>query len=155
MKVQLLAVGTKMPDWVQAGFTEYYRRLPKELAPTLVEISPGQRSKSGSAQAAKKSEAASIVKALPSQGKVVMMDVAGKQWSTPQLADKLADWQMQGEHLSFVIGGPDGIAADCLQQADELWSLSKLTLPHPLVRVLFIEQFYRAWTILQNHPYHK
>jgi 23S rRNA (pseudouridine1915-N3)-methyltransferase len=84
-----------------------------------------------------------------------MLEVRGKNWSTEELSHQLAEWRMDGHNVSFVIGGPDGLSQTCLDQADAKWSLSNLTLPHPLVRIVFVEQLYRAWTILQNHPYHK
>lgn len=155
MKTQLIAVGNKMPVWVQAGYDEYAKRLPKELLPQLSELSIGYRAKNGPATEAIKSEGEAILQALAPQSKKVMLDVKGKSWSTEQLAEQLSHWRMNGDNVSFVIGGPDGLSAQCLAQADVKWSLSNLTLPHPLVRIVFIEQLYRAWTILQNHPYHK
>jgi 23S rRNA (pseudouridine1915-N3)-methyltransferase len=86
---------------------------------------------------------------------VVAIDVNGKAWSTEELAKQCADWQMDGRNVSLLVGGPNGLASSCLQRADQKWSLSPLTLPHPLVRVLLAEQLYRAWSILNNHPYHK
>lgn len=155
MKTQLVAVGTKMPGWVQTGYGEYVKRLPRDLAPQLVELAIGHRGKSGSSVDAIKAEGDAINQALAPGHRKIMLDVKGKPWSTEQLADQLAAWRMEGANLSFVIGGPDGLSAECLAQADAKWSLSNLTLPHPLVRIVFIEQLYRAWTILQNHPYHK
>ena len=155
MKVQLIAVGTKMPSWVQQGYGEYAKRLPKDLAPNLIELNPGHRAKNASLSAAIASEGQAIMNAMPAGDRVVALDVQGKPWSTEQLAAKLADWRMEGVNLSFVIGGPDGLADTVLDRADAKWSLSNLTLPHPLVRVVFIEQLYRAWTLLNGHPYHK
>ena len=155
MKVQLIAVGTKMPDWIQKGYAEYEKRLPKDLAPSLVELSPGHRAKNASLQAAIANEGHAILNVIPSSDWVVALDVQGKPWSTEALASHLEDWRMEGRNISFVIGGPDGLADDILQRANAKWSLSNLTLPHPLVRVVFIEQLYRAWTVLNGHPYHK
>src|SRR5690606_13493994 len=100
-------------------------------------------------------EAEAIMAAVGKQDKIIALDVLGKSWSTEQLADELADWRMRGDNYSLLIGGPDGLAPQVLAQADKRWSLSALTLPHPLVRVVVIEQIYRAWTLLHNHPYHK
>lgn len=155
MRVQLIAVGTKMPAWVQAGYGEYAKRLPKELSPKLIELNIGHRPKNGGSAAAIKSEGESILAAIPKTDFVVALDVLGKPWSTDKLSSQLADWQMSGHNLSFIVGGPDGLSQACLDRANTKWSLSNLTLPHPLVRIVFIEQLYRAWTVLQNHPYHK
>lgn len=155
MKILLVAVGSKMPAWVQAGCDEYSKRLPRDLAPQLVEIPLGVRSKSTAVQEAMRQEGETILAAVPPAYTMVALDVRGKSWSTEQLADNLARWRMEGHNLAFVIGGPDGFSPACLERAQVRWSLSDLTLPHPLVRIVLLEQLYRAWTILQNHPYHK
>jgi len=144
-----------MPAWVQQGYAEYEKRLPKELKPHLLELQLANRSKTTNVAKTKAQEGADIIAALPKGGQVVALDVCGKSISTESLASKLEQWQMNTKHLSFLIGGPDGLSAECLSRADEKWSLSALTMPHPLVRIVLIEQLYRAWTILQNHPYHK
>lgn len=100
-------------------------------------------------------EGEQILKAIPDGDRVIALDVGGKTLSTPELAAQLADWQMSGENYSMLIGGPDGLSRECLGRADRCWSLSRLTLPHPLVRILLAEQLYRAWTITVNHPYHR
>ncbi|ABD82597.1 23S rRNA (pseudouridine(1915)-N(3))-methyltransferase RlmH [Saccharophagus degradans] len=155
MKISLIAVGTRMPAWVQDGYQEYAKRLPKELTPELVELPLAVRSKSTNTQNAIASEGDNMLKHIGSNTRTIALDVLGKSFSTEVLSQKLADWQMDGRNVNILIGGPDGLDSRCLAQADEKWSLSALTLPHPLVRVLLIEQLYRAWTILQNHPYHK
>ena len=94
-------------------------------------------------------------KTLPEGDRVIALDVRGSAWSTEQLAEELSDWQMAGTNVSLLIGGPDGLSRDCLQRARQRWSLSALTLPHPLVRVVLAEQLYRAWTITAGHPYHR
>ncbi|MDZ7925197.1 MAG: 23S rRNA (pseudouridine(1915)-N(3))-methyltransferase RlmH [Marinagarivorans sp.] len=154
MKMQLIAVGTKMPDWVQKGFHEYLKRLPKDVAPKLVELNPGHRAKNAPVHLAMESEGEAILQSV-GQDRVIALEVLGKPWSTKELATNLADWRMDGRNVSFVIGGPDGLAPQVLARADAKWSMSNLTLPHPLVRVVFIEQLYRAWTLLNGHPYHK
>lgn len=155
MKVQLVAVGTKMPSWVQQGYDEYAKRLPGELKPKLIELPLAHRGKSADIGKAREAEGEAILQASPPGFKKVVLDVGGKAWSTAQLAQQLATWRMSGVDLSFVIGGPDGLSPACKRAADATWSLSNLTLPHPLVRIVFIEQWYRAYTILHNHPYHK
>ncbi|HBS42553.1 MAG TPA: 23S rRNA (pseudouridine(1915)-N(3))-methyltransferase RlmH [Oceanospirillales bacterium] len=155
MKLRLLAVGNKMPDWVTAGFHEYSRRMPADCTLELVEISPGQRGKNTNKEKAMQQEADALLKAIRPQDHVVALAVDGKPWSTEQLAGQLENWRMQGGDVALLIGGPDGMTAEVLNSAAQRWSLSALTLPHPLVRVVLAEQLYRAWTILQGHPYHK
>tara|TARA_R110000868_G_scaffold4805_17_gene29921 strand:- start:2829 stop:3296 length:468 start_codon:yes stop_codon:yes gene_type:complete len=155
MKIRLLAVGQKMPSWVTEGYQEYAKRLPADCALELVEISPGYRSKSSSKEKAMQQEADALLKAIRPQEHLVALDVLGKPWSTEQLASQMGQWRMDGHDIALVIGGPDGIAPSLLTQAKQRWSLSSLTLPHPLVRVVVAEQIYRAWTLLQGHPYHK
>ena len=155
MRIKVLAVGKKMPDWVQAGWAEYHKRLPKDVKLDLVEIAPGNRGKSSSPATAMKEEAGRILAAIDATDTVIALDVKGRNWSTEQLAEKIARWQMNGEQIALLIGGPDGLAQEVLQQAKERWSFSNLTLPHPLVRVVLVEQIYRAFSLLNNHPYHK
>ncbi|MBX2858544.1 MAG: 23S rRNA (pseudouridine(1915)-N(3))-methyltransferase RlmH [Cellvibrionaceae bacterium] len=157
MKIHIVAVGTKMPAWVQEAYAEYARRLPKEFAPVLIELPLSNRSKKSNTLLAKKNEGQGILNVLKglSDSRVVALDVLGRELSTEALAKKCETARDRGENLCLMIGGPDGLSEACLRAADEKWSLSALTLPHPLVRVVLIEQLYRAWTILQNHPYHK
>jgi 23S rRNA (pseudouridine1915-N3)-methyltransferase len=155
MKIQLVAVGTKMPDWVQKGYNEYAKRLPKDLAPNLVELASGHRAKNAPIHGAVSAEGQAILAAVGPADWVIALDVVGDSWTTEAFAKQLANFRMDGRNLAFVIGGPDGLAPEVLSRANVKWSLSKLTLPHPLVRVLFIEQLYRAWTLLNGHPYHK
>jgi len=155
MRVKIIAVGTKMPRWVEEGFGDYAKRLPRDFAVEVVELPLGPRSKNASVQKAIAKEGEQMLAAIPPGDRVLALDVKGKPWSTEQLSDQLAKWRMEGDNYSLLIGGPDGLAPECLARADAKWSLSALTLPHPLVRIVVIEQLYRAWTILQNHPYHK
>ncbi|UTW44251.1 23S rRNA (pseudouridine(1915)-N(3))-methyltransferase RlmH [bacterium SCSIO 12696] len=155
MRLKIIAVGTKMPSWVEAGVAEYSKRLPPELKLEWHELPLGQRGKGADLKRAIAREGEAMLKAIGHNDRVVALDVKGKPWSTEQLAGQLSDWQFQGCDYSFLIGGPDGLAAPCLARADAKWSLSPLTLPHPLVRILLAEQLYRAWTINVGHPYHK
>jgi 23S rRNA (pseudouridine1915-N3)-methyltransferase len=155
MKLRLLAVGNKMPDWVEQGFHEYARRLPKDCTIELVEISPGHRGKNASIDKAMQQEAEALRKAIRPNDHVVALAVDGKPWSTEQLSGQLEGWRGLGCDVALLIGGPDGMTDEIMKLAKQRWSLSALTLPHPLVRVLLSEQIYRAWTILQGHPYHK
>jgi 23S rRNA (pseudouridine1915-N3)-methyltransferase len=155
MKLTILALGTRMPDWVERGVAEYSKRFPPEIRLELRELPIGARGRDSNTAQAVARETESILKALPSRDKLVVLDVAGRSFSTEQLAASLADWQMSGDNYSLVIGGPDGVDDSLLQRADLRWSLSPLTLPHPLVRILLVEQLYRAWTINAGHPYHR
>ena len=155
MRFTVLAVGGKMPAWVNQGVAEYQKRLPRELQLEWREISLARRGKDSKAEQLCAREGEQLIKSIPRGDRVIALDVEGKPLSTPQLAQRLRDWQMSGDNISLLIGGPDGLSSECLQRADERWSLSDLTLPHPLVRVLLSEQLYRAWTITVNHPYHR
>ena len=156
MRITVLAVGGKMPAWVGEGVAEYSKRLPRELRLDWRDIPLAQRSKKNAdTDALREKEGDQILKAIPDGDRVVALDVRGKSWSTEQLAGQLGNWQMEGINVSLLIGGPDGLSPACLERADTRLSLSALTLPHPLVRVLLAEQIYRAWTITVNHPYHR
>lgn len=155
MKLRLLAVGQRMPSWVTEGYQEYARRLPRDCSLELVEVTPGHRSKSTSPARAMEQEADALNRVIRPSDRIVALDVKGKPWSTEQLSGQLGDWRMSGGDVALLIGGPDGISPTLLAKAHQRWSLSPLTLPHPLVRVVVAEQIYRAWTLLQGHPYHK
>lgn len=155
MKLNLLAVGTKMPAWVNDGYQEYAKRLPREASLQLHEIMPAKRGKSGSASQWIREEGDRLLNQIPDSHHVVALDVKGKPWSTEQLAEQMKNWLADGRDVSLLVGGPDGLDSRCLQRADQTWSLSALTMPHPLVRIVMAEQLYRAWTVLQNHPYHR
>ncbi len=144
-----------MPDWVQAGYSEYAKRLPRECALELKEIPLATRSKNTDIARAIEKESESILASIPAQERVIALDVLGKPQTTQTLADALRDWQMQGGNTSLLIGGPDGLSVNCLARANQRWSLSGLTLPHPLVRIVLAEQLYRAWSLLNHHPYHR
>ena len=154
MKLKLLAVGTRMPSWVETGFEEYRKRMPAELKLDLIEIPLSSKGK-GSSNQSKETQGQAILKIVNKQDRVIALDVLGKSMTTETLATQLANWQMNGQDICLLIGGPDGLSTDCLERADMKWSLSDLTLPHPLVRILLMEQLYRAWTINKNHPYHR
>ncbi len=155
MKIRLIAVGTKMPKWVTEGCQEYLKRLPAEFSMEIIEIQSGHRGKGADIARAKRQEGDAMLAAIGKGDRVVALEVGGKNWSTEQLAEQAENWQMSGQNVSLLVGGPDGLAPECLAQADQKWSLSGLTLPHPLVRILLAEQIYRAWSIIQGHPYHK
>lgn len=155
MRIHLMAVGTRMPDWVVAGFEAYARRLPPECALVLKEIPPVKRRRSMPLSRVIETEGERLLARLPTDSHVLALDERGKAWSTPELAGQFNDWLQLGRDLSLMIGGADGLSAACIECADQCWSLSRLTLPHGLARVIVAEQLYRAWSILNNHPYHR
>lgn len=144
-----------MPAWVVSGVAEYQKRLPREWKFECVELPLGARSKSRDPAKAIEIEGEAMLATISPADYVVALEVKGKAWTTEQLAQQFSQWQMSGHDLVFLVGGPDGLSEACRQRANTKWSLSALTLPHPLVRVILLEQFYRAWTLLNNHPYHK
>lgn len=155
MKIKLIAVGNKMPDWVNKAFTNYAQRLPRDCFLELIEISAAKRSKNQLATQWMEKEGQLILKAIEPSDWVVALDVEGKNWSTQQLAEQIIQWQHKGSNVALLVGGPDGLSAACLQRANARWSLSALTLPHPMVRVILSEAIYRAWSVTVNHPYHR
>mgnify|MGYP003384085284 FL=1 len=155
MRLRIIAVGSKMPGWVQSGYAEYAKRLPNELHLELVEIPLATRRKNEAPDRAIASEGEAMLKAIGQGDRVIALEVKGKPWGTDQLARNLFDWQGSGDNFSLLIGGPDGLSQSCIARANISWSLSALTLPHPLVRIILIEQLYRAWSINAGHPYHR
>lgn len=144
-----------MPSWVEQGFNEYVKRLPNDCRIELVELPIGPRGKNQPVSKAIEKEGQAMLGVINPKNHCVALEVLGKPWSTEQLSKELADWRMLGQDVDLLIGGPDGLSPQCVKLAKQKWSLSPLTLPHPLVRILVGEQIYRAWTILNNHPYHK
>lgn len=159
MKLHVVAVGHRMPEWISAGFEEYARRMPRDARLVLTEIKPeGRSSGAMGAHAVERmlqAEHKRILAALPAGCYKVVLDERGKSFSTRQLADNIARWREAGRDIAFIIGGADGTSEALKREADMLWSLSPLTLPHALVRVVLAEQLYRAVSILGNHPYHR
>ena len=143
-----------MPAWVTAGFNEYAERLPRELKLELIELPLAARGKNADIERAKNAEGEKILERSRDTHRV-LLDEHGASWSSAQLASHLENWKQGGRDVSILIGGPDGHAAQVMQLADQNWSLSRLTLPHALVRVLVAEQLYRAWSLSANHPYHR
>ncbi|WP_445777771.1 23S rRNA (pseudouridine(1915)-N(3))-methyltransferase RlmH [Shewanella sp.] len=155
MKLQLIAVGTKMPDWVTRGFEEYQRRFPRDMALELVEIPAGKRGKNADIARILHKEGELMLAAVAKGNHIVRLDLPGKNWTTPDLAEQMTKWQLDGRDVSLLIGGPEGLSPACKEAANQSWCLSALTLPHPLVRVIVAESLYRAWSINNNHPYHR
>ncbi len=155
MKIHLIAVGDRMPRWVQEGYAEYAGRMPPECRLQLVEISARHRGKNADIARITRDEGRSMLDAIPRGSRVIALEVKGRAWSTEDLARQLDNWMASGQDVSLLVGGPEGLSGECRKRADQQWSLSPLTLPHPLVRVVVAEQLYRAWTLLRNHPYHR
>lgn len=154
MKLRILSVGHKMPDWVSAGCAEYLKRMPREMTVEIVEIKPDKRAAGKNAAQVQEAESKRILDAA-GRDTLIALDERGQQVSTLQLAERMQAWLGNGRDVSLVIGGADGLHEDVKTRADWLWSLSKLTLPHGMVRVLLAEQLYRAHSVINNHPYHR
>jgi len=155
MKFIILAVGNKMPEWVEAGFVEYKKRMSHEITIELLKIKPEKRNKSKKIDQLLCAEAARILAALPPRCRTVVMDERGRQWTTAKLADSISGWMRNGGDTAFIIGGADGLDSGIKNSADEVLALSALTLPHGLVRILLAEQLYRAVSLIKRHPYHR
>lgn len=155
MQLVIAAVGHKMPAWIAGGFDEYVKRMPPDCRIVLKEIKPVERSGSKTAETAMALERGKIEAAMPKGARIVALDERGKDLTTMQLSQLLTQWQQDGRDVAFVIGGADGLDPEFKKNADMLIRISSLTLPHGMVRVLLAEQLYRAWSITQNHPYHR
>lgn len=155
MQLVIAAVGHKMPGWIEAGFGEYAKRMPPECRIVLKEIKPVERAGGKSAEVVMAAERTRIEAAVPKGSRIIALDERGRDVTTMQLSGLLTQWQQDGRDVTFVIGGADGLDAGFKQGADQLIRISSMTLPHGMVRVLLAEQLYRAWSITQNHPYHR
>ena len=155
LKITLVALGHKMPDWVVEGTQEYAKRFKDGIVLKMTEIHLIRRSKSSDLARILEKETSSIKEALPPGARTIALDIEGESFSSKNLAHKITQLQQISSHFCFLIGGPEGLSQEILNLCDERWSLSKLTLPHPLVRIILLETLYRAWSIINNHPYHK
>lgn len=144
-----------MPGWVQQGYKEYTKRIGAGLDIQLLEISPEKRGKSSDVKRIMQKEAERMRQSISPGNYVIALDKEGTSWSTETLANKISSWQQEGTNISFLIGGPEGMTAELLEQADTRISFSAMTFPHPVVRIILAEQLYRAYSILNHHPYHK
>ena len=154
MRLRLVAVGTRMPGWVDDGYNDYAARMPRECRLELREVALGRRGRGGNPAAAVAAEGERLLAASENCTRICL-DVRGAAVDTAGVARKLATWLQDGQDVALLVGGPDGLAGECLEAARWRWSLSPLTLPHALVRVLVAEQLYRAWPVLAGHPYHR
>ncbi len=144
-----------MPAWVKAGFDDYQSRLPKHIRLSLREINMPDRTSGSDVLRLKEEEGEKLLAGVGDDDVVIVLDEGGKQWTSRGLAEQLSDWIYDKRDISLLIGGPDGLSRICMDRANLVWSLSKMTLPHMMVRVVLAEQIYRAWAITQNHPYHR
>ena len=155
MQIHLISIGQKMPGWVKQGYEEYAKRMPHECELILKEIPAGKRGKNSDVNRIVRDEGERMLAALPKNGHIVTLDVPGKPWTTPNLAKAMKIWLESGQDIALMVGGPEGLADSVKQVAKQSWSLSNLTFPHPLVRIVVAEQIYRAWSIINHHPYHR
>jgi 23S rRNA (pseudouridine1915-N3)-methyltransferase len=155
MRIEVISASARQPDWVRAGFDSYAKRLRGSCTLTLTEVALAKRNKTATPARAIDDEGKRMLAAAPKGAYVVALDEAGRSLKTRELADRLERWMASGQPVALLIGGPDGLAPECLDRAAEKWSLSPLTLPHGLARVVVAEAIYRAWTLLENHPYHR
>lgn len=144
-----------MPDWVSVGFQEYARRLPPDMPLQLTEIAARKRGKKANIARITEQEGEHMLSQVNKGSRIVTLEVEGRPWSTSKLAQRMQQWQLDGRDVSFLIGGPEGLSPACIQASEEKWSLSPLTLPHPMVRIIVAEALFRAWSLNNNHPYHR
>jgi len=155
VRIQLIAAGTRRPAWEREGFETYARRMPRECALSLVEIAVQKRGANADITRLRAREGEQMLARIAKNALVIALDEKGRSFTTTQLAGQLRSWLASGNNLALLIGGPDGLAPECIEAARMSWSLSPLTLPHGLARVLVAEQLYRAWTVTTGHPYHR
>lgn len=155
MRIHLISVGTRMPAWVSEAYEDFAKRLPHECRLQLHEVAAGKRTKTSDTKRIIKEEGQRMLALVPKSVLCIALDVTGKQYSSEQLAETLLDWMADGRDIALLVGGADGLSAECLQRASFSLSLSKLTMPHMLVRVVLAEQIYRAWSIGRGLPYHR
>lgn len=155
LKITVITLGNKMPDWVTQGSNDYAKRFNDGIQLKMIEIPLLRRSKSSDLTRIMEKEATLIKEALPTGARIIALEIEGKTFSSEELAQKITQLQQTSSHLCILIGGPEGLSPEVLKLCNERWSLSKLTLPHPLVRIILLETLYRAWSIINNHPYHK
>lgn len=158
MKIRILTIGQKMPSWVLTGFEDYFKRIQPFVQTQIIELPMAKRGKNDSAADILKYcqiEGEHILSAIKQNETLIALEVGGRELSTEKLAETMQHWTLQGQDVVLAIGGPDGLSDDVRKAASWHWSLSKLTLPHPMVRIILIEQLYRAMSINHNHPYHR
>ncbi len=155
MRINIIAVGKRMPAWVDAAVSEYVKRMPAHCRLEIVEVPAGKRGKGTDIARVLKREAEQLLQAVPRDDHVIALERTGQQKSTLEMANKIERGLAEGTNISFLIGGPEGLDPICLDRVAEIWSLSKLTLAHPVARVVLAEQIYRAWSVVNHLPYHR
>lgn len=155
MRIQLIAAGTRRPAWEREGFETYAKRMPRECALSLVEIAVAKRGANADIARLRSREGEHMLAKVAKNARIITLDEKGRSFTTAKLAEQLSHWLGSGQDLALLIGGPDGLAPACHDAAQMSWSLSPLTLPHGLARVVVAEQLYRAWTVTTGHPYHR
>lgn len=155
MRIRLITVGSKMPKWVNEGYSEYQKRLNQDVQLELVEIPAGKRGKNADIKRITDKEGEQVLAAIHPQEHVIALDVKGKRLTTEKMSERLNELMHNGQQIALLVGGPEGLSDACRNKAQEKWSLSDLTLPHPLVRIVIAEQIYRSWSLLKGHPYHR
>lgn len=156
MKINLIAVGKKMPGWVEQGSQEYQKRLPRNFDLVITEVPLAKRTRATTDVARLcDTEGKALLNAVSPGQYVIALDVKGKALSTEAMAGRMQMLMEEGRDVAMLVGGPDGLAPQCLEKADEIWSLSALTMPHTIVRIVVAEQIYRVWSVLAGHPYHR
>lgn len=155
MKVHIVAVGSRMPEWVVRGYEEYASRLPPNCRLNLIEVPAGRRGKGADLRAVADAEGLALRRALPVTRPVIALERTGRALGSEDIASSLREWMRDGDDVAFAIGGPEGLSPDFVAKASAVWSLSALTFPHGLVRILVAEQIYRAWSLVGNLKYHR
>jgi len=155
MRIRILSITHKSPSWIQEGYQDYRKRFPPGFSVELIEIPAEKRTASMDIARLRQREGEKLLALIPPHNRVIALEVKGESWSTEKLAQQLALWQEDGRHVDFLVGGPDGLSDTCLRRAEKKWSLSPLTFPHLFVRLIMVEQLYRAWSLLAGHPYHR
>ena len=155
MQIQIVSVGQKMPAWVDSACADYIKRMPRELPIQITSIALAHRKNNDASKRPKQQESQQILKKLTPGSFNIALDEHGKQWSSTEWAQQLKHWMFEYPRVNLVIGGPDGLADDCRAACAQTIALGRMTMPHALVRVVLVEQLYRAWTLLQGHPYHR
>lgn len=155
MRIRILSITHKTPAWIQEGYEEYSKRFTGGFSVQLVEVPAEKRGKQADIARIRQREGEKILQLIPPQNFVIALEVKGEAWSTEQLSQQLKLWQQQGKNVDLLVGGADGLSEACLTRAQKKWSLSSLTFPHLFIRIMLVEQLYRAWSILEHHPYHR